>query len=134
MPSDPYTDDEYDDTYKKVHGDEGAREQHTSDGTDDTFFPSSGGGGVSSSGWWGFWGSGDTVDTRRGDPAADERDTRDANRIGGNENDSWLDEGVIGLVLVAGIALFLFPEPVTSAAGIGLIAIGVLAWVVDWLG
>jgi hypothetical protein len=131
MPSDPYTDDEYDDTYKKVHGDEGARDQYTDDGTADSFFPSSGGGALSSSGWWGFWGSGDTVDTQRGDPAGGGYQASDASRT--DEDDSRLDEGLIGLVLVAGVALFLFPEPVTSAVGIGLVAIGAIAWVIDWL-
>jgi len=36
----PYTDDEYDDTYKEVHGDEPTRDQYTEEATDDTFFPS----------------------------------------------------------------------------------------------
>lgn len=44
---------------------------------------------------------------------------------------TWLDEGLITLLLVAGVALFLFPEPGTSAVGLVLIGAGVLAWIVD---
>lgn len=49
-------------------------------------------------------------------------------------DDGWLDAGVIALVLLAGIALFLFPEPTTSGLGIVLMGVGVVAWLVDWLG
>lgn len=45
----------------------------------------------------------------------------------------WLDEGTITLMLVVGVALFLFPEPSTSAIGILLIAAGVGGWIVDAL-
>lgn len=45
---------------------------------------------------------------------------------------TWLDEGLISLTIVAGVILFLFPEPGTSALGILLITVGVVAWVVDW--
>lgn len=45
---------------------------------------------------------------------------------------TWLDEGLISLVIVAGVILFLFPEPGTSALGIVLITAGVIAWVIDW--
>ena len=50
----------------------------------------------------------------------------------GEDDDSWLDEGLIGLVLIAGVVLFLFPEPATSGLGVLLIAIGVVAWLIDW--
>lgn len=47
-------------------------------------------------------------------------------------DDTWIDEGVIALTLVVGVALFLFPEPATSGLGLVLIVVGVLAWLVDW--
>lgn len=47
------------------------------------------------------------------------------------EDGSWLDEGAISLLLLAGVALFVFPEPATSALGIVLISIGVVAWLAD---
>lgn len=50
-----------------------------------------------------------------------------------DDGGSWWDEGLITLLLVAGVVLFLFPEPATSALGIVLLAVGVIAWVVDAL-
>lgn len=41
--------------------------------------------------------------------------------------------GLGALLVVAGVALFLFPEPATSAAGIALIGLGALVWFVSWL-
>lgn len=32
------------------------------------------------------------------------------------------------ILIIAGVALFLFPEPATSMAGIGLIVLGVASW------
>lgn len=49
------------------------------------------------------------------------------------DDDSWWDEGLVTLLLVAGVALFVFPEPATSALGLALIAVGVAFWVLDWL-
>jgi hypothetical protein len=49
-----------------------------------------------------------------------------------DEGDSWWDEGLISLLLVAGVVLFVIPEPATSALGILLISVGVVAWLVDW--
>lgn len=49
-------------------------------------------------------------------------------------DDTWVDEGVIGLILLVGVALFLFPEPATSGVGILLILVGAVLWVVDWAG
>lgn len=49
------------------------------------------------------------------------------------DDDSWWDIGIIGTLLVAGILLFLFPEPFTSTAGIALITLGILAWMADAL-
>lgn len=39
-----------------------------------------------------------------------------------------VDDGIIGVVVVAGIALFLFPEPATSVVGLALVVAGVVAW------
>ncbi|WP_435180103.1 hypothetical protein [Halorussus sp. AFM4] len=50
-----------------------------------------------------------------------------------DEGGSWWDEGLIGLLLIAGVILFFFPEPFTSTIGIALIALGVIAWIVDAL-
>ena len=41
--------------------------------------------------------------------------------------------GLGALLVVAGLALFLFPEPVTSTAGIALIAVGAVVWLAGWL-
>lgn len=41
--------------------------------------------------------------------------------------------GLGALLVVAGAVLFLFPEPVTSTAGIVMMAIGAIVWVVSWL-
>lgn len=48
-----------------------------------------------------------------------------------SEDDSWWDEGLITLLLVGGVILFLFPEPATSAIGVLLIGVGLIAWIVD---
>lgn len=50
---------------------------------------------------------------------------------GGMGDGTWADEGLITLLVVAGVALFLFPEPGTSVIGMVLIGAGVLAWIVD---
>ncbi|WP_135825341.1 hypothetical protein [Halorussus ruber] len=137
MADDPYTDDEYDDTYKEVHGDEPARDQYAGEeATDDTFFPSGVGSSLYPSGW-GIWPAGDAVDATaeedRGEAeTAGKYDTASGTGTDDSE-DSWWDVGLIGTLLVVGVALFLFPEPATSALGIGLITLGVIAWVVDWL-
>lgn len=47
------------------------------------------------------------------------------------EHEGWFDEGVIALTLVVGLALFLFPEPATSAVGIVLLLVGSIAWLAD---
>ena len=49
------------------------------------------------------------------------------------DDGSWWDEGLIGLLLIAGVVLFFFPEPTTSIIGIALLAIGVVAWIIDWI-
>lgn len=61
--------------------------------------------------------------------AADEAEGGDV--IPDREGGGWWDEALISALLVAGVVLFLIPEPATSLLGIALIAIGVLAWVID---
>ncbi|WP_254531445.1 hypothetical protein [Natrinema gelatinilyticum] len=41
--------------------------------------------------------------------------------------------GLGTLLVAAGAVLFLFPEPITSTAGVVLIGAGVLLWLVGWL-
>lgn len=53
--------------------------------------------------------------------------------VPGEEKSSWLDEGTILALFVLGVVLLLFPEPATSTVGLGLIAVAVVAWAIDWL-
>lgn len=57
------------------------------------------------------------------DERPDERETT------GEADDGW-SERAIALFLVGGLVLFFFPEPVTSAAGIVLMSVGVVLWAV----
>lgn len=78
----------------------------------------------------GGWGWG-WLPVSRGDAdpayAEEDYDGGTPDEDGGN----WWDEGLITLLLIAGIVLFLFPEPTTSTLGVILIVIGVIAWLVD---
>jgi len=56
----------------------------------------------------------------------------EATTVGGEEG-GWWDEGLISLLIVAGVVLFLLPEPATSMVGIGLVLLGLFALAVDWL-
>lgn len=47
--------------------------------------------------------------------------------------DGRLVEAELVTVLLVGVALFLVPEPATSAVGIGLVAAGVAVWLVGRL-
>lgn len=69
--------------------------------------------------------------TPSGDVVDDDLVTADE---AGGGDDEWFEAGVITLTLLAGLALFLFPEPLTSGIGAVLMAVGVIAWIVDWLG
>ena len=94
------------------------------DRASDSFFP-----------YTGDWGWGSALPSSSGteetasdeEPSPDERYAEETTDEGG----TWLDEGVISLVLLAGVVLFFFPEPATSAVGILLLGVGVVAWVVD---
>ena len=62
--------------------------------------------------------------------AADDRiERRDTEKP--EENESFLDAELIPSILIAGVLLFLFPEPATSALGIVLVGIGVVLWLRD---
>lgn len=39
-----------------------------------------------------------------------------------------LELGTVGLLLLGGVILFFFPEPLTSTVGIALIVIAILIW------
>jgi len=39
--------------------------------------------------------------------------------------------GLVGLLLVIGLVLFLFPEPATSGIGVTLIVIAIIVWAVS---
>lgn len=134
MANDPYTDDEYDDTYRELHGDEPARDEYVDDRDDGGFFPYGMGWGYWPAGW-GLWPAGDTVDA---DQEYDEREEYGYDRtegVGAEDEDegTWLDEGLIATLLIVGLVLFLFPEPATSAVGIAMLAVGAVAWIVDWM-
>ncbi|PGF16683.1 hypothetical protein CP556_11520 [Natrinema sp. CBA1119] len=53
-----------------------------------------------------------------------------------DESGSWFDRarakyGLGALLVAAGVVLFVFPEPITSTAGLALIAVGALIWLVS---
>jgi hypothetical protein len=45
--------------------------------------------------------------------------------------DGWWDAGLVGTLLVVGLAMFLFPEPASSGIGVALMLIGAAIWVLD---
>lgn len=59
---------------------------------------------------------------------ANETTAADATEDGGG---SWWDEGLISLFLVAGVVLFVIPEPAISALGILFISVGIVSWLID---
>ncbi|WP_202935132.1 hypothetical protein [Halorussus amylolyticus] len=76
--------------------------------------------------------TGDEYGNHLDEEAAGERRSPAASGIEGDESDdSWLSEGAIGLVILAGVVLFFFPEPATSGIGILLILVGLAAWVLN---
>ncbi len=91
--------------------------------------------------------SGGLLDRVRGgstEPPTDDSGSR-TDRVRGGSTEpitdgsgSWFDQakakyGLGTLLVAAGIVLFLFPEPITSTAGLLLIGAGVLIWIVSWL-
>ena len=122
MRDDRYTDDEY--------GDQ-------TDDTGSSFFPYA---GTLPLGWPGRTGReagpdeyGDQPydDEPYGEESYDERRYEESGEEMGEG--SWWDEGLISLILIAGVVLFLIPEPATSGIGILLIGAGVVLWLLDWL-
>ncbi|WP_327051151.1 hypothetical protein [Halomicrococcus gelatinilyticus] len=117
--------DESDDPYHDSDGPYDANERAS-----DSFFPYTGSWGLGSA-LPSVYGTGETVtdeeayDGSRRDDRYDEATT--------DEEGTWLDEGIISLVLLAGVVLLFFPEPATSALGILLLGVGVVAWVIDAL-
>jgi hypothetical protein len=123
----PYTDDAYESEYDERAAYE---EAYHEDDADDSLFPYP----ASSFGWPPGLLGGGTADVDR--TAVDDHDgAHDGERVEDEyaEDDSWLDEGLIGLTLIVGLVLFLFPEPATSAAGILLLLVGAIAWLADAL-
>lgn len=80
----------------------------------------------------GGWGWG-WLPVSRGDadPAYADEEAEYTEETPAETGGSWWGEGLITLVLVAGVILFLFPEPATSALGMLLIVVGVIAWLID---
>lgn len=72
--------------------------------------------------------------TERADKTYDDEpyEDRESVQATGNGNESWWDEGLISLLLLAGVVLFVIPEPATSGLGILLIGVGVVLWILDW--
>ena len=48
-----------------------------------------------------------------------------------SQNDTFIDQELIPILLVAGFVLLLIPEPVTSGLGVALVTIGGGLWVRD---
>lgn len=78
---------------------------------------------------WAAWGGWGIEWPYRSGADTEDRPVRDATYT--DTDDSWWDESLIGLVLVVGAVLFVIPEPSTTALGILLLAIGVVAWFLD---
>lgn len=45
----------------------------------------------------------------------------------------YSEEGLSTLLIVLGAILFVFPEPITSFAGVILVVMGAIVWATDWL-
>lgn len=77
--------------------------------------------------------SGDPVETT-GDEAARATAAGDDEAVyagGRGADDGWLGAGLATALILAGVLMFLFPEPATSFVGIVLIAAGLAVWVVS---
>lgn len=49
------------------------------------------------------------------------------------DDETWVDEGLISLLIIAGAVLLLFPEPTTSFVGVLLLLAGAVLWILDWM-
>lgn len=85
---------------------------------------------------WGWGGARDLpFPARREEEAYSDEGAYEGSEDGFYDEDddgSLWDEGLITLLIVAGVVLFLFPEPATSGLGVLLLSIGVIAWLIDW--
>lgn len=85
---------------------------------------------ATTAGWmpWGVgWGWGASYlpwYPRNADEPVEETDTADG------EESHW-DESLFSLLLIAGVILFIFPEPVTSFLGVFLLLTGAIGWLVS---
>ena len=124
------SEDRYDgDTYGDTRGvEDEVGDQRTEDAYDDTLLPY---GGTMYPFEWSIWSStADEEEVYEGEGY--DREDYDEAPVADGDGASW-DEGMIGTLLLVGLVLFFIPEPTTSAVGVLLLAIGVGAWIVDWL-
>lgn len=73
----------------------------------------------------------DRQDAAADDAAASESDDLSEEPRGGGSG-RWWDVGLLPMLFVAGVTLFVFPEPVTSAPGVVLVVTGIALPVADW--
>jgi len=66
------------------------------------------------------------------EPDRDDADWYEEQQYDTSGSGSWIDEGLITLLLVAGVVLLLFPEPATSGLGLLLLVAGLIGWLLDW--
>lgn len=64
------------------------------------------------------------------DTGVADRDETAYDDYGENEG-SWVDEGIISILVIAGFVLFIIPEPATTGLGILLMLAGAGLWIVD---
>lgn len=87
---------------------------------------------ATTAGWmpWGVgWGWGTSYlpwYSRNADEPVEETDTD-------NSDESHWGEGIFSLLLIAGVILFIFPEPITSFVGILLLLTGAVGWLISKL-
>lgn len=105
-------------------GEEPYREEETDDRRKFPYMPRGWGG------TWAIWPFGASREETRYEEETYE-DASDSPHDEDSHESLW-DASLITLLLVGGVILFLFPEPVTSAIGIFLISMGVIGWLIDW--
>jgi hypothetical protein len=76
--------------------------------------------------------AGDDVSEATGEDVARATGASDGRMVyaGAREGDGrWLTRSLAWALVLAGLAMFLFPEPASSLLGIGLIVAGLVVWV-----
>ena len=58
--------------------------------------------------------------------------SRGDNRKNEEVIEDYSEEGLAALLIVIGVVLFFFPEPITTFAGVALMIIGALVWLADY--